>query len=305
MSDKKKLIVILGPTATGKTKLAVSLAKRFKGEIVSADSRQVYRGLNIGTGKDLKDYHLGRTKIPYHLIDVVGPHGDFNVARYQKLAYQALNNIWQREKVPFLVGGTGLYLDAVIKGYQLPTSDPQKQKQIRKKLDKLSLNRLLTQLKKVDPKTFSVIDQKNRRRVQRSLEIYYETGRPKSLQPKPLRPPYDILILGTAFPLPEIYDRVSRRLKERLRQGMIREVRALKKRGISWKKMESWGLEYRYISRYLRGLISYKELLEQLNREIRHFAKRQLTWFRRDSRIIWLNDFSKAEKLVGNFLSQR
>lgn len=304
--------MVLGPTATGKTKLAVFLASKFNGEIISADSRQVFRGMDIGTGKDLNDYIIKQkgksVKIPHHLIDVVSPKTEFNVAKYQKLAYSAIEDILRRNKLPILVGGTGLYLDAVIYGYDFANQSTKKELDIvREKLNKLTLKQLLKKLEKVDPETFKVIDQNNRRRVQRALEIYYQTGQRKSELNIRKKPDYEVLILGVKFPLEEIYQKIGKRLRERIAEGMIEEVKKLHDRGVSWKRLEDFGLEYRYVSRYLRGVINKEEMLEQLEREIRRFSKRQLTWFKRNSDINWLTGenlkekISQAEKKVKKF----
>ncbi|MFA6526100.1 MAG: tRNA (adenosine(37)-N6)-dimethylallyltransferase MiaA [Candidatus Buchananbacteria bacterium] len=320
-SSKPKLIVILGPTATGKTKLAVSLARKFKGEIISADSRQVYRGMDIGTGKDLREYGLkspsvaskrasGRASggsktasaVPYHLIDIIRPQADFNVAKYQKLAYKAIGDVQSRGKLPMLVGGTGLYIDAVIKGYEFMEHGTYNIKQIRQKLEKLTLAQLLVKLKKIDSETFDKIDKKNRRRVQRAVEIFYETGKTKSEIDKKSPPDYDILVLGIKYPLEKIYGKIDKRLSGRMKEGMIREVKSLRQQGVSWKKLDGFGLEYRYVSRYLRGQITEAEMLEQLKNAIHHFAKRQLTWFKRNQDIIWISGAIEAEKAIKKFL---
>lgn len=307
-----KLIVLLGPTATGKTKLAVKLAHKYDGEIISADSRQVYSGMDIGTGKDLAEYSIrdDRGKIiagvKYHLIDILSPQTDFNVAKYQKLAYLAIEDIRQRGKQPFLVGGTGLYIDAVINGYVFDGAESHRTKAenqaLRNRLSKLSLPQLLSRLKKIDPRTFAIIDQKNRRRVQRALEIYFSLGRPKSDCPASVKPPYQILLLGLKFPLPEIYRRIDSRLETRIKEGMIAEIKKLRRAGVSWKRLDEFGLEYRYVSRYLRGLLDYDQMVTQLKNAIHHFAKRQLTWFKRNREIIWIKNYSEAQRQINKFL---
>jgi len=318
----KKLIVILGPTATGKTKLAVALAREFNGEIISADSRQVYRGMDIGTGKDLDDYVIKMTNdqfpitnkisnfkkitIPYYLIDIVSPKSDFNVAKYQKLAYRAIDDVLRHGKLPILVGGTGLYIDAVTKGYNFAAGQNKLRitnYELRIKLNELILSELLKQLKKIDPVTYNKIDKKNRRRVQRALEIYYSSGQKKSETDRMSPPDYQILFLGKTHPLPELYKRIDRRLEDRIKEGMIDEIKKLRRSGVSWKKMEEFGLEYRYVSRYARGLISYDDLVNQLKNAIHHFAKRQMTWFKRNQQIIWLKSDSQAERLIKKFLA--
>lgn len=298
--NKRKLIVIVGPTATGKTKLAAALARKFGGEIVSADSRQVFRGMDIGTGKDLKDYG----GVPYHLIDIAAPMTKYNVAKYQKAAKKAISGIISRGRLPILCGGTGLYVDSVIYGYDFSESSDRLNAEVRKKLDQLTLAQLLTRLKKIDPAGFAKIDQKNRRRVQRALEIYYATGKTKTESDRKLPPDYDLLILGITFPQEEIYNRIDKRLGSRLKEGMVKEIEGLRKSGVSWKKLEEFGLEYRYISRYLRGLLSFEEAKEQLKNEIQHFAKRQMTWFKRNKDIRWINDKNEAEKMIKKFIAQ-
>lgn len=327
---KPKLVVILGPTATGKTRLATQLAYDFDGEIISADSRQVFKGMDIGTGKDLKDYVLADViekpvksaklgfsatsrkatrgskmayKVPYHLIDIIRPMTPFNVAKYQKLAKKAISEIQQQDHLPMLVGGTGLYIDAVIKGYEF-AAGTKGLEAVREKLNKLTLAQLLARLKKVDLETYNKIDQKNRRRVQRALEIYETTGQKKSVTDQMRQPDYDLLILGIDFPLEKIYQKIDSRLEARIQEGMIKEIKKLRASGVSWKRLEEFGLEYRYVSRYLRGLIAYEEMLEQLKNEIHHFAKRQLTWFKRNPDIIWLSDYATAKKKIKEFLKK-
>ncbi len=298
---KNKLVVILGPTACGKTRMGTVLAHKYNGEIISADSRQVYQGMDIGTGKDLGDYMVNGYQVPYHLIDIVDPQIDFNVAKYQKLAYEAIDDVLRRGKVPFLVGGTGLYIDAVTKNYQFNEVTPEKQIKIRKKLDKWSLERLLKELKAKDPIIFEKIDQNNRRRVQRALEIFLETGESKSKnQLGQIK--YDILFIGIKFPLEKIYAKIDNRLDNRLDEGMIKEVEKLRKNAVSWQRLDDFGLEYRYVSRYLKGQITHEEMILQLKHAIHHFAKRQLTWFRRNKDIIWVPGLTEAHRILKQFL---
>lgn len=327
-SEKRKLVVLLGPTATGKTKLAVFLARRFSGEIISADSRQVFRGMDIGTGKDLADYYFdasGGTKIgkkglfvrdvrgskrlqhvPYHLIDIISPKTPFNVCKYQKLAYKAIEKVFSADHLPILVGGTGLYIDAVIKGYDFSGEKVSAKKvtEVRKKLDKLNLPQLLDRLKRIDPKIYQEIDHANRRRVQRALEVYYISGKKKS-EEGVVGSRYDVLLLGITFSLPELYRRIDARLDSRLKEGMVREIKELRRQGVSWRRLDEFGLEYRHISRYLRGEMSYGDATEKLKQEIHHFAKRQMTWFKRNPDIIWISGLSQAEKEIRKFLKKK
>ncbi|MFA6215207.1 MAG: tRNA (N6-isopentenyl adenosine(37)-C2)-methylthiotransferase MiaB [Patescibacteria group bacterium] len=310
-----KAVVILGPTSTGKTKLAVKLAKKFNGEIISADSRQVYQGMDIGTGKDLKEYG----KIPYHLIDIISPKKQLTLAQWQALACQKLGDILQRGKLPIICGGTGLYISALVEGYIFQKSENRNQKteHIRSKLNKLTLKQLLARLKKVDFKTHQIIDQNNRRRVQRALEIYYQTGQTKSEQLKKQPPPDNFLLLGLNFPKAVLHRRIEKRLKHRLEvEGLIAEVKRLRKQGVSWQRLDDFGLEYRWVSRYLQKKISRQELFEGLKKAIFDFAKRQMTWFsrqlsgsklpseERDKTVIWLQDFPSAENEVRQFLKK-
>jgi tRNA dimethylallyltransferase len=287
-----KLIVILGPTATGKTKLAVQLARTFKGEIVSADSRQVYQGMDIGTGKDLKDYG----HVPHHLIDVAGPKQRFSLAKYQTLAYKAIDNILKRNKTPFLVGGSGLYLQSIIDGYQLTAVKPNFK--LRTALNKKSIKQLQILIKKYGLK-LNQSDFNNKRRLVRAIEIK-KSHQEKSAK---LNPKYQCLILGLKFPKEILNQRIDQRLKERLeKQGLIQEVKKLKKQGLSWKKLDDFGLEYRFISQYLQGKLTYEEMFNKLAIAIHQFAKRQITWFKRDKGIIWLASKKQAEKLIKKFL---
>ena len=312
----KKVIVILGPTSSGKTNLAVKLAKQFNGEIISADSRQVYKGMDVGTGKDLGEYKIKKTtnqenkktkieKIPYHLIDVVSPKKQFTVADYQQLAYRAIDDILQRGKVPIICGGTGLYISAVTEGYILPKVQSSKFKiqSIRNKLNKLNLNQLLEQLKKIDQKTYRVIDKNNRRRVQRALEIYYQTGLSKSAQLEKRPPAYKFLVLSLSFSRKVLNQRIDSRLKHRLEKGgLVKEVKRLHQQGVSWKRLEEFGLEYRWVAKYLQGKISYDEMFKELKKAIHHFAKRQMTWFKRNKNIKWIQGFSSAQREIDQFL---
>ncbi|MAF13384.1 MAG: hypothetical protein CMI53_00620 [Parcubacteria group bacterium] len=295
-----KVVVVLGTTASGKTKLAVELAKKYDGEIISADSRQVYQGMDIGTGKDLGEYG----KIPYHLIDVVSPKSQFNVADWQKLAFEKVNVILKRGKLPIICGGTGLYISALTEGYNLEI--PNSKFQIPKiDLNKLSLKQLLSLLKKIDPETYKVIDQKNRRRVQRALEIFYQTGIPKSEQEDNKKPPYNFLQLGVTFPKDILHQKIDQRLVARINQeGMIDEVKKLRQQGVSWQRLNDFGLEYRWVSNFLQDKISEEELVEGLKNSIHDFAKRQMTWFRKNDDVVWLKQSSPAKTKVKQFLDK-
>ena len=303
-SNNKKVVVVLGTTASGKTRMAIEIAKKYNGEIISADSRQVYKGMDIGTGKDLDEFKVQSEKlkvIPYHLIDVASPKKQFTVAQFQKKAYEAIDDILSRNKLPIICGGTGLYIDAITRGYKLQTINNQ-QSTIRTKLNKKNIKQLLLLLRGIDLKTYRIIDKKNRRRIQRALEIYYETGIPKSKQPAPVSPPYEFLKIGITYPKEILAKRIEKRLDERLRQGMVDEVKKLHGRGVGWKRLDEFGLEYRWVSKYLRKIISRQEMRNGLAFDIIHFAKRQMTWFKRDSKIYWVKNIKEARALTKKYL---
>lgn len=303
MTKKKdKLIVILGPTSCGKTVLAVKLARVFNGEIVSADSRQVYKGMDIGTGKDINEYlirdtrNVIRDKVPYHLIDIVSPKSQFSLAKYQKLAYKAIDDIIKRGKVPFLVGGTGLYLQSVIDSYQLTDAKPDKK--LQEKLNKKSLKQLQQLANKCNIK-LNKSDFNNKRRLIRAIEIKKTIHDTRYTIQDTRKAKYDCLILGIKFPKKIIDERIDKRLIYRLeKEGMVDEVKKLRRQGISWKRLEDFGLEYKWIAYFLQKKISYDEMVEKLAIAIHQFAKRQLTWFKRDRRIRWIKNYSEAKKEI-------
>lgn len=304
----KKLIVILGPTASGKSELAVRLAKKFNGEVISADSRQVYKGMDIGTGKITKKEMKG---ISHYLLDVASPKRRFTVAQYRNLALKAINRIFKKTtihpprppakrapKIPILCGGTGFYIQAVVDGILIPEVPPDWK--LRKRLEKKSVEELYKMLKKLDPMRAKTIERKNPRRLIRAIEIILKTKKPVPVfQKNPL--PYLVLMIGIKKPFKELKKMIERRLLKRLRQGMIAEVKKLHKNGVSWKRFEEFGLEYRYIALYLQKKISYEEMVNLIQKESEHFAKRQMTWFRRDNRIRWVKNHKEAEKLVKEF----
>jgi len=299
-NNNNKIIVILGPTASGKTKLAVELAEKFNGEIVSADSRQVYRGMDIGTGKDLSEY-----SVPYHLIDVVSPKIRFDLAKYQEAAFKAINDILKRGKLPILAGGSGLYLQAVIDNYRL--SDIKSDLVLRKKLDKLSVEKLFKKLEELAPKMavkLNQSDKNNKRRLIRYLEILSQD---KNFKSRSGKKKYQALLIGVNISREVLQQRIFKRLIQRLKeQDMVGEIEKLRKGGLSWKKLEEFGLEYRLIALYLQNKLQYDEMVKKLNLAIYQFAKRQLTWFKRwekqGTKINWLKDDKKIEKLVKTFL---
>ena len=298
--EKPKLIAIVGPTASGKTSLSVTLAKKFGGEIISADSRQVYRGMNIGTGKITKHEMRG---IPHYLLDVASPKKIFTVTEFQKLGRTAIKKILAKKKLPIIVGGTGLYVDALIRNYTFPGIKPDFA--LRKKLEAQPVEKLFAQLKKLDPRRAATIDPKNPRRLIRALEIVLTTQKPVPSREESLdsSSDYDVLILGIKISEKKLHENIHRRLIARLHQGMIQEVKNLHKAGISWKRLDSLGLEYRYISQYLQGKLSKQDLTIQLEKEIRNYAKRQMTWFKKNKNIVWIKNQKEAERKIRRFLA--
>ncbi|HBE28195.1 MAG TPA: tRNA (adenosine(37)-N6)-dimethylallyltransferase MiaA [Ktedonobacter sp.] len=295
-----KLIVVLGPTASGKSSLGISLAQRFHGEVVSADSRQVYRGLDIGTAKVTA---AEQALVPHHLLDIVDVKETYTVSQFQRQAIVAINTIAARGSQPFLVGGSPHYIQAVVDNLDIPAIPPQPA--LRAELEARSLVDLLAQLEELDPQSAAVIDRNNPRRVIRALEVCLISGKPFSEQRKIATPLYNSLLLGLHWPRPELYQRIDQRVDERMQQGMVQEVRDLLARGVSHERLEALGLEYRFISRWLRGEFpSEHGMVERLKYAIHDFTRRQLTWFRKDSRIVWIEGDhpEHAEKLVQAFV---
>lgn len=289
-----KILVIAGPTSSGKTGLSIKLAKKFNGEVVSADSRQVYQGMNIGSGKVTKKEMQG---VKHHLLDVVSPKTDFNVAKFVKLADKAIKEIIKKGKLPIVCGGTMFWIDALLYGFP-PGVKPDPQ--LRKKLNQLTAAKLFAKLQKLDPARAKTIDSHNRRRLIRALEIVMVSGQPVPQYTKQIK--YDTLKLGVKRDKEELKKLIHDRLLARIRQGMIAEVKRLHDQGVSWQRLDDFGLEYRWVSRYLRGLLSKEEMIIKLENDISHYAKRQLTWLKRDNEINWLKDYRKIEKLVGKWV---
>ncbi len=298
--NTSKLIVVLGPTASGKSSLGISLAQRFHGEVVSADSRQVYRGLDIGTAKVTAEE---QTIVPHHLLDIADVKETYTVSQFQRQAIVAINAIAARGSQPFLVGGSPHYIQVVVDNLDIPAIPPQPA--LRAELEARSLVDLLAQLEELDPQSAAVIDRNNPRRVIRALEVCLASGKPFSEQRKIAAPLYNSLLLGLHWPRPELYQRIDQRVDERMQQGMVQEVRDLLARGVSHERLEALGLEYRFIGRWLRGEFPGEHIMvERLKFAIHDFTRRQLTWFRKDSRIVWIAGThpEHAEKLVQAFV---
>ena len=274
------LVVILGPTASGKTEMAARLAWELNGEIISADSRQVYRGMDIGTGKDLNQYIINAQKIPYHMIDIVDPDCEFNLFEFQKRFYIIFNQIKNNNNLPILAGGTGLYLQAILSGYDMPEATPEPE--LRKELDQKSIEELKEIFFAFNTHLHNKTDLEDKQRLIRAIEI--EKARNKKKSEKDERPAIDAAVFGICWERSVLRQRITLRLEERLQHGMIEEVEKLHTAGLSWERLDSFGLEYRYISQYLQNMISFDEMKKKLNTAIHQFAKRQETWFRRMER---------------------
>lgn len=296
------LIVILGATAGGKTGLAVQLARKLDGEIISADSRQVYRGMDLGTGKDLQEYG----EVPYHLIDIVEPGAEYNVFQFQRDCFAAVEDIWMRNRLPILCGGTGMYLDAVLRGYRL--AEVPENPRLRAELDRLSDVQLRERLLKLKPEQHNRTDLEDRSRLLRAIEIALgEQAAADSLPPLPAVRP---LIFGLRWPREVLRQRIALRLQQRFDEGMIDEVQQLHDSGVPWEKLEFYGLEYRLIAQHLQGKLNRNDLVQKLRGAIGRFAKRQETFFRRMEaqgvRIHWLEGqgdvFGELSRLIEEFL---
>jgi len=287
-----KLIVIEGTNASGKSSLGVSLAERFGGEIVSADSRQVYERLDLGSGKITPEEMHG---VPHHLLNVRKPGEFFSMADFQRLSYEAIDGILSRGNLPFLVGGTGLYVDAVADGYEL--SDQAPDHDLRAHLETFATPALYAMLKEKLPDTD--IDPRNRHRVMRALERLAADD----FHPARKSPRYTLLKLGVTWPREILKQRIDERLETRLNQGMVEEVKALLDEGISEEFLVKLGLEYKYLTWYLTGRIGYDQMVEELGNAIKKFAKRQMTWFRRDPRILWLDMSADPVKEASEYIT--
>ena len=295
---QKKVIAIVGPTASGKSDFAVWLAKKINGEVISCDSRQVYRGLDIGSGKITKRQMRG---VPHHLLSIASPKRTFTAQDYKNHAEDALKKIYKNGKIPIICGGTGFYLDTLLETVQLPNVPPNKL--LRKKLEKKTVKELFSKLEHLDPRRAKSIDKNNKPRLIRALEIIDYLGFiPKS---KKTKSPYDALYIGINIEKDILRKKIHNRLSARIKKGMFDEVERLHKKGLSWNRMEKLGLEYRYLARYFQNKLSYEETLEQLENAIWQYSKRQLTWFAKNKKITWLkpkNNSTKIDKLLKKFL---
>ena len=303
-----KNIIVTGPTATGKTRLAVFLAKRFNGEIISADSRQLYRYLDIGTGKDIEEYGVGAEAVPYHLIDIVEPDVEYNLMRFCQDAPNAIADIHARNKLPIIAGGTPLYIDSLLSEYELHGGATDKN--LRTSLKQLEIPELLEIIKKESPTDWEVLQNgSNKNRIVRAIEKVRVAS---TEDPVALAPETEWLILGVYFHRKDVHKRIEMRLDQRLENGMVEEVEQLHEEyGLSWERLEFLGLEYRYLAYFLQKQLTFDEMRNQLLIKIRQFAKRQDIWFRKMERaghtIHWIpqGDQEKATSLVKKFLDDQ
>ena len=296
------MLTITGPTACGKTSLAAELAYQLGGEIISADSRQVFRGMDIGTGKDLADYHLHGVDIPYHLIDIHDAGYEYNVYQFQNDFIRAFNDITSRGRQPILCGGTGMYIEAVVKGYQLADApiDPEFRQRMEAYTDEELTARLASLIK-----LHNHTDTETRDRLLRALEIQeYHLQHPDEY---PHMPDMEHLIIGVSYPRAQVIERIGIRLRQRLEEGMVEEVQRLLDSGVPAERLLRYGLEYKHITRYLRNECSYEEMYENLYTDIRRFSKRQMTWFRRMERqgipIHWIDGTQPMEAKVSEVMA--
>lgn len=287
------LLVIVGPTAVGKTALSLQLAEEFSGEIISGDSMQVYREMDIGTAKATKEE---RRKIPHHLIDIIDPDASFSVQEFQQLAREKIDDIYRRNHLPMLVGGTGLYVEAITHGYDMPRVPEQRE--IRRQYQQLAEEEgtlaLHQRLREVDPITADKLHPNDQRRIIRALEVYHATGKPFSEQKGKQTSPYHLLWIGLTMPREHLYERINLRVDQMIKDGLVEEVRHLKEKGFHRGLTSMQAIGYKEIMSYLEGEMTLDEAIDLIKRGTRKFAKRQLSWFRRLPEIHWF-DVTKEE----------
>lgn len=297
---KPKVIVIVGPTASGKSDCAIELAKRIDGEIVSADSMQIYKEMDIGTAKVTDEEMSG---VKHYMINIVNPDEDFNVAMYKKMAEEALEEIASKGKMPIVVGGTGLYINTLVNGIEFSEIDKDEEyrKELEKKVSVEGIDGIYEELKSVDPEAANIIDKNNVRRVIRALEIYKVTGKTKTeLDKESIKETkFDFLMYGIKTDREELYNRINKRIDYMMEQGLVSEVEELNKK-YKMSKTALQGLGYKEVIEYINGNCNYDEMIEKLKMETRRYAKRQITWFKRDERITWV----PKEKMVDVIMQQ-
>jgi tRNA dimethylallyltransferase len=298
------LVVILGPTASGKTNLSVKLADSFNTEIISGDSRQIYKNMDIGTGKDLYEYQINNKIIPYHLINILKPEQNYSIHQFKKDFYSVYKEILKKNKFPILCGGSGLYLESILLNYQIPNVPPDNK--LRSRLQNESLNSLQNKLKKIDSSIYDTKYHITKRRIIRSIEVLNQNKMKNDINL--YSPINNYCVLGIKTDRDILLKRIKKRLNERLENGMIDEVEQLIKKGITLDRLKYFGLEYKFLGEYLFNNISFEDMVCKLNVAINRFSKRQMTFFRRMEKrgikIKWINndDLSKAKRYINFFI---
>ncbi len=304
-----KLIVVCGPTASGKTDLAIVLAKKFNGEIVNADSRQIYKEMDIATAKPLKvtsdklqvtstdEYIIDGVK--HYLLDMISPDENFTLSDYKDQAQKTIKEIIKKGKIPFLVGGTGLYIKAIVDNLEIPRVEPDLV--LRRELESKSLEERVKMLKEIDPETYEKIDIQNPRRVIRALEVVLSTGESFLKQQKKGKSLFNVLQLGIKVDKENLYERINKRCEKMIEAGLIQEAKRLAQK-YSWELPSMSGIGYRQMRDYIEGKMTLEEAIEWLQMDTRHYAKRQMTWFKKDEKIVWIENEKQAEKKIDEFL---
>jgi tRNA dimethylallyltransferase len=306
---KPKLIVLLGPTASGKTGWSLKLAKKFNGEIISADSRQIYKKMDIGTAKVegewcrnglRKTYYV--SDIPHHLVDFLDPGKSFTVAEFRDKAVKYAKMAYKNGRVPMLVGGTGLYISSVVDNFIIPRIAPNNK--LRKSLSTKSNEELIALLQTLDPVASESIDKNNKRRVVRALEVSILTGEPFSEQKKKGEQVFDVLQIGIETPREVLNERIEKRVDEMIKDGLLNEIKDLLKQKYKWTLPSMSGIGYKQFKGYIEGVYDLEETKRLLARDTKRYGKRQLTWFKRDKRIKWVKNYEEAEELIEKFLKK-
>lgn len=309
MDNLKPLIVILGPTASGKTGLALELAKKFNGELINADSRQIYKEMDIATNKIGEDIVIKKNvqnetvyfidTIPIYLMDLIDPDQDFSLAEYKKIAVEEIKEVQEKGCLPILVGGTGLYISAIVDNLDIPQAAPDKN--LRQELEKESVEDLFAQLQKVDPASAESIGPDNKRKIIRALEVYRTSGKPFSSLQKKGKPLFDVLQIGIKTDRDELYKKIDQRVEQMVKTGLIEETeKLLGKYDSNLPSMT--GIGYREIGHFLRSEMELQDAVQQIKFHTHQYARRQITWFKRDNRINWVENYQEAEKLVSDYI---
>lgn len=294
----QKIIAILGPTAAGKTSWAEGFAKKYNGYVISADSRQIYREMDIGTNK------VKTLSEDQYLINIVNPDEEYTLAEYQKDVFELIEK--RKDCLPFLVGGTGLYISSVIDNLKIPKAPPdfKLRKKLQQEISTEGINKVYDKLLEIDPGSKYRIDKNNHRRVIRALEVFAQTGKPFSEQSKPGPKKFDVLQIGIDIPRNKLYERINTRVNQMINEGFLDEVRTLRKKGYKKTLPSMSGIGYRELIEYLDSNILKEDAIEQIKQRTRNYARRQLTWFRKDKRIKWVRQKEEAEDLITDFLKK-